>query len=324
MNFSTYRNIKNKLIILFNAYRLKEILILYKYHKLSYEKMKTSMLIATMDGKRDSMGLTDRLNGILSIYALAKATNTEFRIMHTHPFNLNEFLIPNKYNWIPEDAELCTSTSNIRYAIMRKQPTLKKLISLFPLKKQIRVYANYNYIDEVNREYGADYKSNELFWELFRPTVELDTELSFHKEKIGETYIACVFRFQSLLGDFKEYKYKTLNKDEQTQLICINKNALLRLVQTNNCPVLVTSDSIRFIDEIKSIKNVYTMPGKVVHVGCSFGEEKNVYMKSFIDFFMISAAKKVYSIGTSKMYPTSFPMFAAKINNVPFERVVID
>ncbi len=38
---------------------------------------------------------------------------------------------------------------------------------------------------------------------------------------------------------------------------------------------------------------------------------------------MISKAEKVYSIVIGDMYPSEFPMYAAKINNVPFDRVTI-
>ncbi len=315
---------KLAIVRFFNAYGLREFSMLLKYNKISLTQKKSPMLISSIDDRRNTQGFSDRLNGIISIYGLSKATNTPFKIVYTHPFQLTEFLIPNLYNWLPQENELSNSTRDVRFKILRKQRTLARLLSLFPIKKQIRVYANYNYLEEINQLYSKNYTSGELFHELFKPTKELADQIKLHREKIGEKYIACVFRFQSLLGDFKEYDNRPATEKEQDILIEQNKKALIDLTKKNDCQILVTSDSLRFISEIKSLKNIYTLPGKVVHLDCSFGEQKEVYMKSFLDFFMIANAQKVYSIGTKIMYPTSFPMFAAKINNVPFERIILE
>jgi len=65
------------------------------------------------------------------------------------------------------------------------------------------------------------------------------------------------------------------------------------------------------------------MAGRVVHMDCIDTESDEVYMKSFVDFLMLSKAAKIYSIGTSQMYPTEFPLYAARVNNIPFERILI-
>ena len=315
------RETKTSIVRFFNMYGLREYLMLMKHGKISFAPAKKPTLISTIDEKRNTQGLSDRFRGIISIYALSKATDTTFRLIYTHPFLLTEFLVPNEYNWVAEENELSESIFGLRYKILRKNPTIRKLIKFFPLKKQIRIYSNYSYLSEINRIYNQNYKPDVLFHELFKPTIELEEQLRFHREKIGGKYISCVFRFQSLLGDFKEYNKKPLKKEEQKILIEKNKLALMELIEKNNCPVLVTSDSMRFVSEIKNLKHVYTLPGKVVHLDCSFDEEKEVYMKSFIDFLMISNSEKVYSIRTKEMYLTGFPEFSAEINNVPFERI---
>ena len=38
---------------------------------------------------------------------------------------------------------------------------------------------------------------------------------------------------------------------------------------------------------------------------------------------MISKARKVYRVGTPLMYHSEFPLYAAKINDRPFESVTI-
>jgi hypothetical protein len=244
--------------------------------------------------------------------------------MFTHPFNLIDFLLPNTYDWSPKEGEISESVKDVRYCILRKHKTLKHLLKMLPLKKQIRVYANLDYLDEINKKFGQNFIWSELFNELFRFTPELEEKLNMHKEMIGGKYIACVFRYQSLLGDFKEYRLRPASDNEQRELIEKNKNALCLLAENVNMPVLVTSDSQRFISEVKHLKNIFTLPGRVVHLDCTHNEQKDVYMKSFIDFFMISRAEKAFSMGTANMYPTGFPLCAAKLGNIPFDRILVE
>lgn len=317
--------VKQSIVRFVNAYYLREWIMLLRYNKFSLSSDKMPMLISAIDGRRNTQGLTDRFKGIISVYALSKALNVSFRCVYTSPFNLTDFLIPNKYNWLPRENELSDSVKDVRFKILRKQLSMKRLLKLLPLKKQIRVYANIDYLNEINRIYKQNYRWGELFKELFKTTAELEKQLRYHLDKIGHNeFTACVFRFQSLLGDFKEYNYSSVPQAKQQELIEKNRNALKKIIEEVKTPVLVTSDSSSFITAVSNIKHVYTLLGRVVHLDCTLDAEKDVYMKSFIDFFLISNARKVYSIGTKEMYPTQFPLYAAKINNVPFERILID
>ncbi len=321
MKIKIKRVIILNIVRFFNAYKIKELILLFENCKFTTSSQKRPMLISVVDGKRSSQGLTDRFKGIISMYALSKATNTLYRIVYTHPFHLTEFLIPNTFNWLPQENELSDSVRDVRYRILRKNPRVNKMLRYFPLKKQYRVYGNYDYIEQINLKFDKNYTFNGLFNELFKPTKLLENELNYHLEKIGKKYIACTFRFQSLLGDFKEYHFKSITAEKQKQLIDTCKNALIKLIESNDCTVLVTSDSIRFLTEISALKSVYIIPGKVVHVDCTTGETNNVYMKSFVDFFMIGNAEKVFIIGTKQMYATQFPVYAAALFNKPFERI---
>src|SRR5690606_13253289 len=160
---------------------------------------------------------------------------------------------------------------------------------------------------------------------LFKPAEIVEERLQMHLEKIGNAgYIACVFRFQALLGDFKEYRFTSLPERERQQLIEKNIHALKRITEQSTVPVLVTSDSTTFLSEANCLTNVYTIPGKVVHIDNVADAETEVYMKSFLDFLMLSRAQQIYSIGTDKMYRTDFPAYAAKIHNIPFERILVE
>lgn len=320
----TTTELKKSITLFFNAYWLKEYYMLLKYHSFNRKPTNKPLLLSLVDSRRQGKGLTDRFKGIISVYALAKATNNPYRCLYTHPFNLTGFFLPNTYDWRLKEGELSMAINDVRFKLLRKQHTIKRLLKVFPLKKQIHVYANLDYLDEINRIYGTNYQWGALFHELFKPTDLLKQHVENHRNEMGSTgYVACVFRFQSLLGDFKEYQFNSLDPEDRARLIERNKEALRKITSESEQAVLVTSDSSTFLEAVKDIKNVYTISGKVVHMDCVDDELPNVYMRSFVDFLLLSHAKKIYSIGTDRMYRSDFPAYAAKLNNVPFTRILI-
>lgn len=84
---------------------------------------------------------------------------------------------------------------------------------------------------------------------------------------------------------------------------------------------LVMSDSNIFVDSVKKDLNVYVIPGRILHVDNQNPDNDFEIMKPFIDFYLISEAQKVFSIKNKDMYPSGFPQYAAKVNNIPFERI---
>src|SRR5690554_4686761 len=156
---SSLRRLKKSVTLFFNAYGLREIQMLLKYHKFSLRRSeKKPMLISMVDGKRLGKGLTDRFKGIISVYALSKAINAPYRCIYDHPIHLTEFLAPNKYNWTPQSGELSETVSGVRFKLLRKQHTIRRLLKVLPLRKQVRVYANLDYLDEINRKYNKQYQ----------------------------------------------------------------------------------------------------------------------------------------------------------------------
>ena len=47
-----------------------------------------------------------------------------------------------------------------------------------------------------------------------------------------------------------------------------------------------------------------------------------VYMKSFVDLFVLSKAEKIYLLQTGDMYHSGFAKQASMIENVPYEEVL--
>lgn len=236
---------------------------------------------------------------------------------------MENFLEPNEYNWLIDETDICHHYFNIKYMNLVGDGSIERLRRL-NTHKQIHCYANRDIVDNLNLYYKTNYSWDKLFRELFKPTPQLSALIAYHKKNIASAYVCAVYRFQQLLGDFVEYDFPELNETKKELLI---KRMLQSIEQISsahsNMKVLVTSDSGLFLNRAASLPNTYILPGKVVHIDNVINETHDVYLKSFLDFFMIAGGEKVYSIGTSEMYKTEFPLYAAKLNNVPFERITI-
>jgi hypothetical protein len=289
---------------------------------LSPDYPKTVIYMA--DGRIICGGLSDRLRGIVSVYKLCKEMNLTFRINFTSPFNLNEYLLPNTYDWsiLPDEicynkhqAQLCTVFDYGNYPDNIKQQTLWAKRFLKEKYRQIHIYTN---MVIVEKEYAM------LFKELFKLSPELESLTDFHVKILGGNgaFISVAFRFAQLLGDFKETTdecHPILPDNKKKILIdkCINH--LKEIYTENDCgKALVTSDSISFLEEAMRLPFVYVIPGDVRHIDAAQDTEKNVNIKLFLDYFVLSRSKKIYLVIEDQMYNSGFSYRAALLNNVPF------
>jgi len=238
---------------------------------------------------------------------------------------LADYLEPNQYDWRLREGEYTTCIWDS--TLMRARGEYGgRLIRRKIRKEQIHFYGNRDFLQNINDASGTDFVWGELFRELFRPGKELTEAIKKKKEEIGCPYISAVFRFQNLLGDFKEYKFQALENDKKREELIIKcLNGLSELQKRHpNMPILVTSDSSTFIDRASEMQGVFVIEGKRVHIGCMSGAAYDTYLKSFVDFYMLADSQRVFSLGTSEMYPTQFPMYAAKVNDVTFERILLE
>ena len=53
------------------------------------------------------------------------------------------------------------------------------------------------------------------------------------------------------------------------------------------------------------------IPGELAHIDYSKGLSKDVYMKSFVDYFMLSFSKKNYLVVDNYLYESDFPYRAS-------------
>lgn len=295
----------------------------YKW-KRTGEVPKRPIVVFNVDGNFYSGGMADRFKGAVTAYAFCKQRGLDFRIRYVHPFELSDYLVPAEYDWRLRDGEYtdCLWDAKLMYA---RAEYGRRLYRQFPRKRQLHFYGNYNNLDYLNRKWGTDYRWGTFFRELFRPAERLQKALDKIKSGIEPGYMAAVFRFQNLLGDFPEYRFSALESEEERRALmdrCLDGLQKL-MAHYPEKKFLVTSDSGVFLSEAARLDRVFIIPGKVVHLGSVSGEDYDVYLKSFIDFFMLSEAERIYCIGTQEMYPSEFPMYAAKLNDVPFERITL-
>ena len=269
-------------------------------------------------------GLSDRFRGITSVYQECKERGLDFKIHFETP-NLIDYLEPNQYDWYIHPTDICYDTKKVYPCTLltyhtldnKKEPDVQRKVLRWFLKKeyeQIHVYTNMRSGDS---EYGK------LFHELFKPTKELKEQIDYHVEALGgeKQYHAMVFRFRQLLGDFKEGG-ETLAEEAREQYIqrCINLVEKEHETNTDR-KMLVTSDSITFLNRVSTLPYVYVIPGEVVHIGFTYDAAKKTYMKSFVDYYVLSYAKSVTLVRDNKMYHSGFALRAAMLNNAQYSEI---
>jgi hypothetical protein len=281
-----------------------------KYGRTDISKAETSKKIIYMaDGRCNTRGLADRLRGMVSLYKIAKELNVDYKINMTSPVDLSNYLVPNKYNWLINSDEIIY---DVKKAVILTFWT--GAIAEWDMLKTIRY--SLKKLDQVHitTNVGFDVEYGKLFDELFRPSDELKSRIEYHLSKIGGEFISASFRFLQLLGDFSEPAssvYPILPEKEQIALRERCVEHLIEIYKENNYKkIFVASDSITFLNKVKDMDFVYVVPGEVAHINKK-GLEKDMYMKIFVDYFLLTHSKMRYLVIDGQMYKSGFPQTAA-------------
>lgn len=280
-------------------------------------------------------GLADRLKGIIAIYDWCKRNNRQFQINFCEPFILQDYLVPNLYNWLPSAVSYNREQAEPRVCLMEPRTCNRKEViecqnelleswmdeNLTDMYHQLHVYTNMS---------RSDVDFSKCFKELFRPCERLQKEIAYHKQQIGGKYISISFRFTTLLGDFTDCAGAPLPKDEREEYIeaCLDTIREIHKSAPLHDYILITADSSTFLESVQketwnsetaeSVKLLkpYIIPGKVGHIDYEHGDDVN--MKTFLDFLMIADAEAVYLVKYKKMYGSAFAKTAAMVNNKAF------
>lgn len=303
----------------------------YPHKRGGYGKASTAknVVIAMYNGFMRHGGLSDRLLGITSSFMYAKEHHMRFAIYWTAPFRLQEYLIPNRYDWTighdeitycrPEACPIYIGSVYKMFLLdkhkeeLSQQQTIDRAIRRHRKATQFHLYSNAHF---ATRQY------HELFGELFRPSPHLQHILDKHTAILGEhNYIAMTFRFVNLLGDFNDTTTtKTLGHEAQMDYIhCCIKAIENVYAKDTTSRILVTSDSSTFLTHARRLPYVYIPEGKVEHIDNIKTESGQVNMKNgtadkeFTDLFLLAKARRIYMVHKDKMYYSGFPLTAAMI-----------
>ena len=305
---------------------IRETILILKYYCHLFVKNHNDLkYIYVADGKIPIGGMFDRLKGIITIYSIAKSQNINFKIHFIHPFLLQTYLEPNRYDWRID-------SNSVVYSFPKSRPIFafgeySNPHRLFKQRNgETHFLYGYDSLDKVNEYYGTNYDWGELYRELFKPTQYLQQYIDLYKQEIGPEYIVVHTRFLNLLGDKMETDVNPeLPVDKKTLLIsrCIDK--IKDIASGTKTKIMIASDSMTFIEAVKKeIDDVYIVPGQVKHIGTSKEVDDSENIKMFVDYYLIAGAKKVYSIVGEGMWQSAFPEYAAKIGCVEFKRILID
>lgn len=296
----------------FNKYYAEKI-------NLNYNCRNEKILIYTADGTTQAGGLADRLRGMVSLYYLSKLIGVDYRIRFNSPFSLAEVVLPNKYNWIIQEDEVSFNPKNVinyNHWCGNTKVDIQSREASETVKFFLKKYKQLHYTTNI---FIADHSYGELFDELFQPSICLRTEIERYTRDIGGDYIAVTFRFQQLLGDFIEGDFRVLSKQEQDRLTsrCL-KHLLAIHLENQNCKILVTSDSKSFLAQANNFDFTFVIPGDIYHLDFSSKTNSTSYTKSFLDYYMLVEAKKIYLVVDGPMYKSGFPERAAIHKKIPF------
>ncbi|WP_204448194.1 hypothetical protein, partial [Bacteroides caecigallinarum] len=293
-------------------YRDKERNIFLFYNK-NLSVIKKNGIICMFDGNYIHGGLTDRLRGICSIYDFCKEKKVPFYICFTNPFNLKDYLEPYKYDWNINSNDINISNSTIVFVNDWEIPLplhkyyFKKAVKASK-QKQVLIYSNTNF---------RDYNFHKNFHELFKPSIKLQNEINKIIDDIGDKYITISFRFTTLLGDFKDCINTPLSSEKQEELI----NDCLKAIEdiyknTSVNKVVITSDSIKFLERSSNLPFVYIIKGNVGHIDHT--NDDNTTLKTFLDYYIISKAQEAYLVIGKGMYKSGFSKHAALMGDTKF------
>ncbi len=279
-----------------------------------------------IDGRIVHGGLSDRLRGICAIYDICKREQIPFYLSFTYPFNLEHYLEPNTYNWriLPEDV---VDDAYVAQPVLLTLGVFMSKTFQLPYLRRRWKYDNVKQLHVYSNSTSADKNFKNVFSELFRPTPRLQKSIDNVLTTIGDNFVGCVFRFQQLLGDFKEGDYDVLPPTERESLInkCIARVKHLKesLLGEEAKYILVTSDSATFLDAISREDDcIRIIPGKVVHMDYTADAEYEVYEKSFVDLLVLSKAKRITLFKTDKMYHSGFAHRAALIGGAGYNEEI--
>ncbi|WP_066219219.1 hypothetical protein [Formosa haliotis] len=296
---------------------------IYYLNRVSFKKESKGEIIICFDGIFSHGGLVDRFKGIISFYEIAKRLDYNFFIHFNSPFNLTDFLVPNKVFWMKDKVFYNPFTTGVLYLMndFNSDPytTIKN-----SKHNRFIVYSNIDYLGkilntDVENEIHSKWREN--FIELFKPSKFLEEKLKTVKST--RNAVAFHTRFTTLLGDFKDTTNLELKATEKVNLIEkvlveVNK----KTASFQDYDIYMFSDSINFLKYIKENTSYKVLEGEPKHIDLNNNDSVESDLKTFIDFYFMSTCEFVFLVQLSPMYNSNFSKYASIVGNTKFDKII--
>lgn len=302
-----------------------KMLKLKKFYSNSAPRSKNqdNVVIYMADGKMLHGGISDRLCGLISTYEYCLKQGKKFKLYFDSPYDLAEFLEPNQYNWIISKEELIFNKRDAKPIYIPFIHNVEKQRKLADRRldhnvPQLHVYTNMRYFSK--EDFSLRYQ------ELFKESETLRQNIEKNLKELSTNYISITFRYQQLLGDFTEGNFPVLQSEKEKEELIKKGIDTIKEIHERNPNfnrILVTSESLTFLQRAKQLDYVYVVPGEIVHIDFlknAVGNE--IHLKSYVDFFMIANAKKIYLAKYSPLYPSTFCKTASFLKNREFIEIL--
>lgn len=276
-----------------------------------------------IDDSNSHCGITDRLKTAIGLCYVAQQNGINFKFIHHAGFDMRDFLLPNKIDWAADFSDIT------------RLPWKKRHITYFPpftdfpkFKKGIQYickeYIGKNLIEMTGVQ---DWQRvwRELFWDMFKPSPKVLDALS--QIVVPEQYAVVNVRFINALGQMEDADYNApFPKEVQEHIIQSVLDKIAECKRDSNVPIIVYSDSVRFLRIAEERGYQICDPDGVGHImNAETGDKVN--LMTFVYMLQMSKAEKVYSIlnleglPSNSLYKSQYPRYAAIIGNKTFIRL---
>lgn len=290
------------------------------YLPISFKQTDPNRVIVYLTDKLPTTGLADRLRTVRTAYACAAENNRKFYVYHlAGGFRLEEYLEPNEVDWRIEENDINFGLNKV--ALLLKYDTIPQ----FPLKdREYHLYNSCGIISELKLtpEQQQKYTDRAVHKKLFKPSARLSELVQAMMERVGlqeDAYVVVHLRFTNFFEQVELGGAVTSSESERLQMLCDVHQVIDKIYHATGCmKVLLCSDSNTFLN-YKHPDYISILPGTNGHI--SKYNNRDVIDKAFIDLFVMSKAKAVYSIRGKNIYGGGFSREAAIIGDKPFIEV---
>lgn len=286
-------------------------------------KKRKNGIFFILDETNSRCGITDRLKAAVGLYHISRINGIDFRFIHRAGFDIRDYLLPNKVDWSAELSDISRipwEKEKIRYF-----PPFRDLPDFRPDKQYIcRSYIGKNII-EMSGVPDWQRVWREYFWDLFTPSEKVLSAMA--DNKLPEHYVVINARFINALGRFEDADYNAPFPEEtQKKIIETVLAKAEECAGESGVPAIVYSDSVVFL-KAAAEKGFRTCDPQVIGHIMNPEAGELVYLHTFVNFFQIAQADKIYSIlnpegiPENSLYKTQYPRYAAVIGDRPFIRI---